>query len=341
MEHSHPRPLSDTILETVRALSAPPPWSIGLGCALVGYSACGLGLNLIRLSHVKSNPPATLHPTRWNRKSSAKHSRAIWALGYLLQLAGGALNLCALRFAAQSLIAPLSSVALVVNLLFATALLGERFSARDVLPLLIIVFGNCLAVSSASHRRQEALTLAQIADLFARRPFRIWLLLVAAAASVLMVAHARIRAAIRRSGGAEFASPTLLARAGLCHAAAAAMLCVQMVLLGKGAILVLAGGVGAVLFKPQFALLLLSWVSLALFWVFTLNTLLANHDCLFVVPVIEVCWSVLSLTSGGIFFAEYSQLSQTRFLVFALGCVMNVYGVWRLTRRGEKEGKIG
>lgn len=319
-------------------LLSPPPWATGLLCAVVGYTFCGLGLNLIRLSHIKSSPPALLHPTAFNRPSS--HTTPLWACGYLLQLVGGALNLAALRFAAQSLVAPLSSVALLTNLAFATALLGERFAPSDIPSLLTIVLGNILAVTAASHAPQTTLTIAALLSLSARPAFRLWLLFASLTALALLACNAYLRALIRRAGGPAFASPTLLARAGLCHAFAAALLCVQMVLLGKGAVLVLAGGAAAAL-QPRFGLLLASWTGLCLFWVWTLNALLARHDALFIIPAIEVCWSVLSLTSGGIFFAEYAQLSQTRFCVFGLGIACNVAGVWRLTRRGEKSGKIG
>jgi magnesium transporter len=318
-----------------------PPWAFGMACAVAGYSACGFGLNLIKLSHLKCNPPQTLAPTRWNRKGTPNQARALWAAGCACNALGGSLNLCGLRFAAQSMLAPLSSVALVANLLFATALIGERFSAHaDALPLLLITVGNVLAVGSASHRPQRALTLSEISGLFARRQFRAWLFAVGVASSCLMLVRARIRGQIRRSGGEEFASPTLLARAGLCHTAAAAMLSVQTVLLGKASVLVLADGlVNAV--KPQFAALLTVWVSLAVFWIFTLNRLLASHELLFVVPVIEVCWSLLSLLSGGIFFREYADMSRRRVALFVAGVVLNVAGVWQLTKRGEKSGKIG
>lgn len=327
----------------LRSTLAPPPWAFGLAFAIVGYSACGFGLNLIKLSHIKQGggTSPTLQPTRWNRRGTPTQANAMWAAGFACNAIGGSLNLCGLRFAAQSMLAPLSSVALVANLLFATALVGERFSPyADALPLLLIVAGNVLAVGSASHRAQNALTLPEISRLFRRPQFRAWLAVVALASSCLMLLRARLRRQIRREGGEEFASPTLRARAGLCHTAAAAMMSVQTVLLGKASVLVLADGVGNAL-KPQFVALLAAWLALAFFWVYTLNRLLASHEVMFVVPAIEVCWSLLSLVSGGIFFSEYSDMSRRQVPCFAAGVLLNVLGVWRLTQRGEKSGKIG
>lgn len=327
----------------LRHQAVPPAWTIGLALAVVGYATCGFGLNLIKLSHIKhggSSSPA-LQPTRWNRRGTVVQANAMWACGLAANAVGGSLNLCGLRFAAQSMLAPLSSVALVANLLCATALLGERFSpVADAAPLLLIAAGNVATVTSASHRAQDALTLPQLAELFRRPPFRAWLLVVAVCSASLMAVRARLRAQIRRDGGEEFASPTLLARAGLCHTAAAAMLSVQTVLLGKASVLVLADGVANV-FKLQFLLLASAWLALAAFWVYTLNRLLRSHDAMCIVPIIEVCWSLLSLLSGGIFFSEYSDMSRRQIAGFLTGVVLNVVGVWRLTQRGEKSGKIG
>jgi Magnesium transporter NIPA len=327
----------------LRFTHAPPPWAFGLAFAVAGYSTCGFGLNLMKLSHLKQgNLSSTLQPTRWNRRGTPTEANAIWAAGFACNALGGSLNLCGLRFAAQSMLAPLSSsIALVANLLFASALIGERFSPyADALPYALIFAGNFVSVGSASHRAQESLTLPEIARLFRRPQFSCWLAVVAVSSSCLLLVRARIRRQIRLSGGEEFASPTLVARAGLCHALAAALLSVQTVLLGKASVLVLAGGVANAL-EPQFMALLGAWLGLAVFWVYTLNKLLAAHDAMFVVPAIEVSWSLLSLLSGGIFFSEYADMPPRQLAIFAFGVALNVTGVWRLTKRGEKSGKIG
>lgn len=305
-------------------------------------STCGFGLNLIKLSHLKATGASpALAPTRFNRKGTPTQARFLWAAGYIFNALGGCLNLCGLRFAAQSLIAPLSSVVLIANLFFATFILGERFRiSSDAAPLLLIGAGNILAVGSASHRQQEALTLRKIVSLFERSQFRAYLVAVAISSAVLMLVRARIRLQIRRNGGEEFASPALLARAGLCHTAAAAMLSVNTVLLSKASVLALAGGLGNAL-TPQFLTLFATWLTLALFWIYTLNRLLASHEMMFVVPAIEVIWSLLSLLSGSIFFQEWEDVSRRRIVAFATGVLLNLTGVWLLTKRSDKSGKIG
>lgn len=250
------------------------------------------------------------------------------------------MNTAGLRFAAQSLIAPLSSMALVASAFFATYVLGERMALRDVLPMLLIAVGNILAVASANHAEQRGLTIREISELFRRTSFRVYLGTVIGLAALLMIIRSRLKARIRRSGGPELASPTLVAYAGLCHAAAAAMLSVNTVFLSKASLLALTDGFHNA-FKPQFVALILTWLSLVCFWIYTLNRLLASHDILFIVPAIEVLWSLCSMIGGGIFFDEYASLNNTRRFCFAAGVVINLAGVFVLSRRGEKGNKLG
>lgn len=321
----------------------PAPWSIGLMLAMAGYTMCGAGMNLIKLSHIKrgtAGGSTTLRSTPFNRRSSAAHATILWCCGYGVNSLGGILNTAGLRFAAQSLIAPLSSMALVVNAVFATFVLGERLGLRDVLPMSLIAVGNIVAVASANHAEQRGLTLREISQLFRRLSFQVYLITVLVLASLLMLIRGRIRRRIRKSGGDELANPTLVAYAGLCHAAAAAMLSVNTVFLSKASLLALTDGLHNA-FKPQFLALILTWLSLVCFWIYTLNRLLASHDILFIVPAIEVLWSLCSMIGGGIFFDEYASMNISRRITFAIGVVINLSGVFILSRRGEKGNKLG
>lgn len=318
------------------------PWSFGLFLAMAGYTMCGAGMNLIKLSHIKrgTSSVSSLRETPFNKRSSPMAATFVWFCGYGVNSLGGVLNTAGLRFAAQSLIAPLSSMALIANALCATYVLGERMDVRDVVPMFLIAVGNILAVASANHSEQRGLTLREISTLFRRPSFRMYLVTVILLAALLMLIRGRLRARIRKSGGAELASPRLVAYAGLCHAAAAAMLSVNTVFLSKASLLALTDGFHNAL-KPQFLALILTWLSLVCFWIYTLNRLLASHDILFIVPAIEVLWSLCSMIGGGIFFDEYASLSTKRRILFAIGVVINLSGVFVLSRRGEKGRKLG
>lgn len=326
----------------MRAGHGPPAWAVGFALAVCGYTCCGAGMNLIKLSHVKvTGAPANLSSTRWNRRGSLSQARGLWFAGYAVNAIGACFNLLGLRFAAQSLIAPLSSVALVANLLFATIILGERFCPQsDSVPMILIAIGNIVAVGSANHRPQDALTLQEIKELFFRQQFKTYVLVVIVFSSCLMLLRERLRKQIIRSGGENFAPPSLLARVGVCHTAAAAMLCVNTVFLSKASMLALAAGVSNAL-QPQFFALILSWLSLVVFWVYTLNRLLRSYDLLFIVPVVEVLWSLFSIVSGGLFFREYVDMSTARKIAFCVGACVNFVGILLLSKRGDKARKLG
>jgi len=325
-----------------------PPWVVGVCCGITGYTLCGLGMNLIRLSHIvtgsagstaapSASGGAHLRETPFNRKSSQSRASLLWVLGYFFNSLGGSLNIAGLRFAAQSLMAPLSSIALIANAFFATILCGERLSmSRDAGPMLLIAVGNALTVASANHKGFKDLSVDEFARFFLRPTFQRYLAVVVVAVIALSAMRLRLKNLIKRSGGREYANQTLVARMGLCHAAAGCMLCVHGALFSKGSMLILAQGLEHAL-QPTFSLIIMAWVSLVGLWVYTLNRLLKEYDALFIIPVIEVVWSLQSMISGGIFFDEYSALSMSRLCLFATGVVVNVTGVLVLSHRGEKK----
>lgn len=333
-------PLPQNLSASVQSAA---PWSLGLLLAMMGYTMCGAGMNLIKLAHIKRGKGsfnAQLRDTPFNKRSSPMHATALWLCGYGVNSLGGVLNTAGLRFAAQSLIAPLSSMALIANAICATYVLGERLVFRDLIPMALIAIGNILAVASANHAEQRGLTLPEISGLFRRPTFRIYVIIVIFLAAILMLIRGRLCARIRKQGGTEMASPALVAYAGLCHAAAAAMLSVNTVFLSKASLLALTNGFHNAL-QPQFIALILTWLSLVCFWIYTLNKLLASHDLLFIVPAIEVLWSLCSMIGGGIFFDEYASLNNRRRIFFAAGVAINLLGVYILSRRSDKEGKLG
>jgi len=162
-----PRAEKDLSISLLGALQV-PSWSIGLLLGLCGYSLAGLGMNLIRLSHLvggSKNAAALekLKETRFNKKSTKNRSSALWSIGYGINAMGGSINSLGLRFTAQSLMAPLSSVALVSNAVFATCLNGETLRIRRDLGSIFLIFvGNCVTVSTGNHEGFQKLAIEEV-----------------------------------------------------------------------------------------------------------------------------------------------------------------------------------
>eukprot|EP00184_Porphyridium_aerugineum_P004949 CAMPEP_0184706686 /NCGR_PEP_ID=MMETSP0313-20130426/36887_1 /TAXON_ID=2792 /ORGANISM="Porphyridium aerugineum, Strain SAG 1380-2" /LENGTH=582 /DNA_ID=CAMNT_0027168245 /DNA_START=195 /DNA_END=1943 /DNA_ORIENTATION=- len=319
-----------------------PPWVLGVCLGTIGYSLCGLGMNLIRLSHLvlhTSNSHNQLRETFFNKKASRNRSRVIWVLGYGFNTLGGTMNVIGLRFAAQSLMAPLSSMALVSNAISATSLLGERMHVeRDLLPMVMVAIGNVVTVLSANHHGYKDLTIEEFSRLFFREPFQLYLYVVVFMVSFFAFLRYRFHMQVMKSGGREHANQTLVAKVGLFHAAAGCILCVHSVFLSKATLLILAQNRDN-LARPALVILASGWAALGLFWVYTLNRLLGDYDALFIVPVIEVVWSLQSMICGGIFFNEFSTLNTARLLSFGFGVCINITGVVLLSKRHDKRGQ--
>ena len=56
-------------------------------------------------------------------------------------------------------------------------------------------------------------------------------------------------------------------------------------------------------------------------------------DALYIVPVFQCFFIIVSIVGGGIFFAEFARLSAFQIGFFALGVIITLWGVWKLSQR--------
>ncbi|KAJ3063515.1 hypothetical protein HDU98_000693 [Podochytrium sp. JEL0797] len=70
----------------------------------------------------------------------------IWVLGMVIFISSNLLNFVALQFAPQSLVAPLGSISLVVNVFAAPIINGEKFTWKDIVGGVFIVGGSSMTV---------------------------------------------------------------------------------------------------------------------------------------------------------------------------------------------------
>jgi hypothetical protein len=69
-----------------------------------------------------------------------------WMLGMLVFIIGNLCNFAALNFAAQSLLAPLNSISLVVNVFLAPLINGEMWTWKDIVGIALIISGGLIVV---------------------------------------------------------------------------------------------------------------------------------------------------------------------------------------------------
>ena len=84
--------------------------------------------------------------------SAPYYRHPLWLWGIALVALGSITDFFALGFAAQSIVAPLGSLTLVANTVFAPLLLNEQINSYDIIATAAIVCGSVISVASASHR---------------------------------------------------------------------------------------------------------------------------------------------------------------------------------------------
>lgn len=89
----------------------------------------------------------------------------VWRGGLLLIIVGSLADLGALAFAPQSLVAPLGSLTLVSNIIYAPLILKETIDPLSIGSTLVIVIGSAFAVAYAPHE-EVAYTTPDLFGLF-------------------------------------------------------------------------------------------------------------------------------------------------------------------------------
>ncbi len=64
-----------------------------------------------------------------------------------------------------------------------------------------------------------------------------------------------------------------------------------------------------------------------------------RFDALYIVPVFQSFWILISVLAGLIFFGEYAEMSELQSAMFPVGIALTIVGVYFLSQRGVDEGK--
>ncbi|KAF9274687.1 hypothetical protein BGZ68_000431, partial [Mortierella alpina] len=145
---------------------------IGFAVSLIASVMNAAGLNLLKLDHVRNSALP-------NERQRNECGRPMWHVGLYLyiasQLAGSTI---ALNFLKTQWVAPLGSIALIFNFVFAKILVGTQITRQDVYGTIVVmasvvwvvVFGGM----NSSGDLEDKLTLDDLKQLFARVVFIIY-----------------------------------------------------------------------------------------------------------------------------------------------------------------------
>ncbi|KAF9984472.1 hypothetical protein BGZ75_003955 [Mortierella antarctica] len=145
---------------------------VGFVVSLIGSIMNAAGLNLLKLDHVRNS-------ARIQERQRHECGRPLWHVGLYLYVGSQLLvSTIALNFLKTQWVAPLGSIALIFNFVFAKILVGTRITKRDVWGTVvvmisvvwIVVFGGM----NSGADNEDSLTIAQLKELFSRVVFIIF-----------------------------------------------------------------------------------------------------------------------------------------------------------------------
>jgi len=266
----------------------------------------------------------------------------LWIMGFtFITIVPLPFNLMAVTWAAASLVAPLTSVTLVLNQILAPFTLGEKVTRVDMLGTAVIVSGVVLATSFGTHC-ESSYTAADLLELYLKAPF-----LVAAGAALLGMLVALIVIRQWRSTMPEHitsedvealdsGAPTRICIAYAYMAGSLGAL-MQIFFKSTGEL------VGAGEFDHWALWLFVVLVAvIAIFQMSYLNQGMAVCNAVVFFPTYNACFIVMTTVTGMLYYEEYKLLTMRKdatvaWAFFGSGVSLVIIGVLVLTRKSTAQ----
>ncbi|KAI7868066.1 magnesium transporter, partial [Spinellus fusiger] len=287
---------------------------IGIFVSLAASFLDALGLNILKLDHVKE-------AKRETDKQRNDCGRPLWHIGLYTyigsQLIGSTI---ALRAFSLQWVAPLGSVALIYNFIFAKILVNTKITRKDVL-------GTCVVVASVIWIvvfGGIALNILTISGLL----FALW-------SRWALADSARKRRNPLFSGMTDKQMRRLI---GLMFSLEGGMLASETLLLAKSGVKLFTLSISSQV--NQFTdstsrFVILALLVTAVLQVYCLNSALKLYSSVVVVPVFYGCYTALGLVNTIIYLDEISQYPGWAITLVFCGIGVLIYGVFLLSSKPD------
>ncbi|RVD90288.1 uncharacterized protein DFL_001263 [Arthrobotrys flagrans] len=217
-----------------------------------------------------------------------------WWTGIILMTIGECGNFLAYGFAPASIVSPLGVVALISNCLIAPLMLKEPFRRRDLLGVVIAIFGVAVVVSS-SQPKEEKLTPGQIWWEISQTPFEVYFVITCTLIVVLLYLSGK--------HGSRFIIIDL-GLVGLFGGYTA--------LATKGVSSLLSSSLYKIVTYPVFYLLVFILVLTAVLQIKYLNRSLQRFDSTQVIPTQFVLFNIFTVTGSAILYRDFEKADAAR-----------------------------
>lgn len=336
-------------------------WWVGAILSFGSTAANTVGVNMQKMSAMQE---AGLSPEQ--RKSYFR--QRTWAQGMALIVCGSFGDFASLALAAQSVIAPIKSSALVVNLAVAHLYLEEVLTQWDIYGSCAIVLGSLFSVFFGSKDSRE-LTTSDVKELFLKIPFIVYAVLTAClllscflrtkkiekkrahlesyfedlyvdhSETMTMLSVLRENADYKKAQ--EDYTPYMKTHSFLYCALGGSFGGQSLIFVKCVAVLLRTTIAGDnQLVSPFTYLFLLTMLIFIVFQVHYLNKALIISDAMFVVPVYQCFFIFFSTTGGLIFYQEYSSWKAINWIFSSLGLFIILVGVKTLAMRDFEDLEV-
>ncbi|KAI9246756.1 hypothetical protein BDA99DRAFT_526863 [Phascolomyces articulosus] len=320
---------------------------IGVFVSLGASFLDALGLNLLKLDHVKEAQKSA-------SEQRSDCGRPLWHIGLYTYIASQLIgSTIALNYLKTQWVAPLGSVALIYNFLFAKILVGTKITRKDVL-------GTCVVVASViwivvfggmynGDDPEETISLENLKLLFTRPIFIIYfsaLNIITFSGLVFALWSRWILADDRRKRNSQLffnMKPKQMLRiVGLMFSLEGGMLASETLLLAKSGVKLFTLSVNSQV--NQFTdntsrFILLALVITAILQVYCLNTALKLYSSVVVVPVFYGTYTALGLVNTIIYLDEIGNYPGWAIALVFIGIGVLIYGVYLLSSKPDPSAR--
>eukprot|EP01083_Nonionella_stella_P165133 548630_1 len=244
-----------------------------------------------------------------NKKQGSYVCDGVWLVGLCGQVLGALLDFVALGYAPQSVVAPLGSLTLVVNVIVSVPMHNEIPSMRTILGTLCIICGAVTTVAS-SPREDSVESVSGVFDLYEHTSFLIYASITGGLISigwcltqyfVYLSRNKQARYTVKYYKQHRFVIAAISGTMGaqnVLFAKSVSVLVVQSIENG-----------GRLLFGYwETYLLLAGLVSTIYFQLRWLNSGLKRFSALYVAPIFQAFWITVSVMGGLIVYKEYEHI---------------------------------
>eukprot|EP00658_Telonema_sp_P-2_P018971 TRINITY_DN1742_c0_g1_i13.p1 TRINITY_DN1742_c0_g1~~TRINITY_DN1742_c0_g1_i13.p1 ORF type:complete len:515 (+),score=141.73 TRINITY_DN1742_c0_g1_i13:209-1753(+) len=305
-----------------------PLWWVGVLLSIVGSVISNLGVNMQKYSMMQESK-------RSKEEQRGYAGQPLWFVGLGGVIFGALFDFAALGFIAQSLATPIGSVTMVANIVFAHFWLGEALTKADLVATGAIIFG-AIIVAAFADKTETCYTIDELLDLYLKPGFIAYAVAVAIF-SISMYSGIRL---IERESKKLKRSKSAFERkwAGVhafCYAALSGTLGAQNVLFAKsvGEMLKTSFKGDNQMVNPLTYALIICMLASIFTQTHFLAKGLSHFDALYIVPVFQCFFIMVSIIGGGIFFSEFARLSLLQGICFGIGVVITLIGVKKLSQR--------